>query len=202
MKLLSLALVLGAALSVSASSLAASAHALSGTFKIRNVATGQHMTVTGRNIKPRGSGTPISIKAGSGRKVALSVFGKKYCISAQWGGNFDDSGVLYSCAIFGTGTATLERSKQWWYLVPAGSASSSKKKIKREHHRRMDADNEQHALGKRDHILLKRAVAYYIVPSDHYTDMPPRALTSTSRRTGIYIDSFRSGDKAQQWVLE
>lgn len=58
--------------------------------------------------------------------------GNNKCASAQWSyeveGGVDYAAVSYACAVGAgelTGTATLEKTKQWWYLVPAGSTSSS-----------------------------------------------------------------------------
>ncbi|KWU43391.1 hypothetical protein RHOSPDRAFT_34995 [Rhodotorula sp. JG-1b] len=120
--------------SAQASQIASSASTLSGggNYILTNVATGQTLSFSRSdvtNFVPQSSGEPVAIQF-NGNQARISG-GNNKCASAQWDANYeggvDYAAVAYACAVGSgplTGTATLERTKQWWYFVPAGESSA------------------------------------------------------------------------------
>ncbi|GAA5888782.1 hypothetical protein JCM6882_002850 [Rhodosporidiobolus microsporus] len=116
---------------VEAASLQSAAKVLSeGSYRVKNVATGQTLTyeADGNHITPEnGAGTPVNILGYGGGVswVRLQIGEKDKCMSAQWGGSYNLAGVMYACAVDEGGDVTradntLEPTKQWWLLVPVG----------------------------------------------------------------------------------
>lgn len=68
-------------------------------------------------------GTTISIVNHPSNNWHRFSFGEKSkCLSAAWGGNFDNSAVAYACAVGPNAQrSTLETSKQWWVLIDSNS---------------------------------------------------------------------------------
>ncbi|GAA5853183.1 hypothetical protein JCM8547_000231 [Rhodosporidiobolus lusitaniae] len=119
-----------------AAKLAAAASQLTGAgnYVFTNVKTGQTLSFTRSDsttdFYPQDSADSVAVQFSNG--AARISGGNNKCASAQWSydveGGVDYAAVSYACAVGSgelTGTATLEKTKQWWYLVPAGSTSSS-----------------------------------------------------------------------------
>ncbi|POY74758.1 hypothetical protein BMF94_2234 [Rhodotorula taiwanensis] len=103
-----------------------------GNYVLTNVATGQTLSFSRSgvtNFFPQAGNDPVSIQF-NGNQARISG-GNNKCASAQWDANYeggvDYAAVAYACAVGSgplTGTATLERTKQWWYLVPTGDSAA------------------------------------------------------------------------------
>ncbi|KAM0752858.1 hypothetical protein T439DRAFT_323469 [Meredithblackwellia eburnea MCA 4105] len=201
-----------------AATIAAQSQTLSGdgAYIITNVATGQTLSFireTTMNVYPQDTARSVDIQFNSLGQARISG-GNNKCISAQWtvsgGRGFDNAAVSYACAVgtgLLTGSATLERPKQWWYLVPAGSIKSSL----------VSSDSDSRKREKRSHRDMKRRLdgevekrgtqtTYYIIAFDHIFDMETRAIGSDSISTpGGYtstvLNPWDTTDKSQTWTI-
>ncbi|KAI5474675.1 hypothetical protein MNV49_002669 [Pseudohyphozyma bogoriensis] len=135
LSLLVVALVPGAqaasqANAVEATAIASAASTLhgDGTYLFTNLATNQTLSFTRSttltNLYPIKNGSALQVQF-SGNQARLSG-GNGKCVSAQWqstvGRGYDNAAVSYACAVGSgnlTGSATLEKTKQWWYILPS-----------------------------------------------------------------------------------
>ncbi|GAA5979636.1 hypothetical protein JCM11641_007897 [Rhodosporidiobolus odoratus] len=101
-----------------------------GNYVFTNVKSGKVLSFTRSSdttdFFPGADSSPLSVQFSNG--AARLSGGNNKCASAQWSydveGGVDHAAVSYACAVGSgelTGTATLEKTKQWWYIVPAGT---------------------------------------------------------------------------------
>lgn len=124
-----------------AGALISSAHQLpGGTYRVKNVGTGQYLTGGARNLYA-GKGTPTKVQVvphdsqdARHTVMGLGSRGNTKCVSAAWNyqENANGSGSLYSCVLGSLAagnrkTGTLREAKQAFILVSA--AGNSKRQL-------------------------------------------------------------------------
>jgi len=106
----------------------ASASISPGTYMITSIASGDQWTYSvgpGASMAP-GSGTPIIVNAATQGGTFSFEAGNGKCLSAQWTGSFDGTGILYACTPSANADASnggVRSAKQMWILLPANGSS-------------------------------------------------------------------------------
>jgi len=95
---------------------------------ITSIASGDQWTYSvgpGASMAP-GSGTPIIVNAATQGGTFSFEAGNGKCLSAQWTGSFDGTGILYACTPSANADASnggVRSAKQMWILLPANGSS-------------------------------------------------------------------------------